>query len=152
MHQVRQTLAELGDGSRVKIKGQKFTVHVKRVMGDVICGETWNPDDRERQKEGKRWVEVTLPYSDYEHSLMNSPGFVDPDYLMDAEDVWAECEKHYGITHLGSADPDPIRRLAFALLKGDADAIMAVRSDMPSLWMSRPEAVAEVRKEIASES
>jgi hypothetical protein len=138
-HIVVQRLDELGPGSRVKIRGQRFTVHVKKIQGDVICGETWNPNDKER-----RWVEVTLPFSDYEHSLVNSPGFVEPDGLSDAENVWSDCERYYGINHLGQTDPDPARRLAFAILRGDESALAAVRSDMVSMWMKDAGAVKEV--------
>lgn len=42
-------------------------------------------------------------------------------------DAWAECEQHYGINHLGSADPCPLRQLAFAILKGEPMALDAAR-------------------------
>lgn len=41
--------------------------------------------------------------------------------------VWSECEIYYGINIHGSADPDPLRQLAFAILQGDPIALDAAR-------------------------
>lgn len=38
-------------------------------------------------------------------------------------DMWAACEKHYGVTYEGSAPTDQRRKVAFLILKGDPQAL-----------------------------
>jgi hypothetical protein len=45
---------------------------------------------------------------------------------------WSVCEQYYGISHLGSEDPCPLRQLAFKILKGDKVALDAARDILKS--------------------
>lgn len=66
-------------------------------------------------------ITLTIPYDGYINSELDSPGCLAHPGC-EVRD-WGECEKYYGINHHGELDPDPVRRLAFAILKGEGWAI-----------------------------
>jgi hypothetical protein len=78
---------------------------------------------------------LSVPYDDYLHSWV-----VTPDFATTGGGDWHSCEKHYGISHWGSADPDPLRKLAFAILKGSGSFWLAAYGTKQKLCLTRDEA------------
>lgn len=66
---------------------------------------------------------VVVPWAEYRYTIL--PSSIGAKMCNDSELLrgWTQCEIYYGITHLGDCDPDPIRQLAFKILRGDPQAI-----------------------------
>lgn len=133
-HFVKLPHDEIKVGSYISFKGIKELCQDREDLmqglcvvdnqGDGIVVEVEIFNDQTGLWEGRHHY---LPYTDYTHSILCSKPCTDYySSTLEPEDIvddWSECEKFYGINHLGNDDPDPVRELAFKILKGDNIAL-----------------------------
>ncbi len=99
MHEVRQV--EINVGDLISVTDVDFVCTVVEVRSDEIhitCLESSKIVQR----------------SSYEFTYLKSPD----NLRIDPTGDWSDVEKVYGISHFGSADPDPIRKNALSQLRG----------------------------------
>lgn len=119
-HHVRQPLQiddwvsikDIQHGSKIVSIHETYFEAMVCILDSAGYPYSWDIND------GPAREKKEFPIDDYEYTYVASPDNKSAD-----EDVWTECEQHYGINHLGSSDPDPVRQLAFAILRGDPIAV-----------------------------
>ena len=118
MHLVRKRWNQLQIDDRIKLKGEPHIyVLTSKTGGAHFMVQSYDGEEKE--------VNFT---EHYEANWVVSPDCMA--WLGDKSggaSSWTECEQHYGIGPNGSQDPDPIRQLALAILKGDPQACDAAR-------------------------
>jgi hypothetical protein len=133
-HLVRKKWNELKVGDHVKLKwDSRIWVIDMKTGGAAFTVEHWDPDGIDHE------IKEVVFSEDYEASVVwthdcseavktfrwRNPPDVSDDGLY--REGWSDCEKHYGISYLGSAETDPIKALALAILRGDPQACDAAR-------------------------
>ncbi len=133
-HQVRQSFDELRIGDEIKLTWSTHPLEITSLDASrhLITGKHWDgvdpPPHFTTDPRGMR----TVTWSEYDGSLLTTMDYRQAADSLDLDSkTWVACEKHYGINHTGSNDPDKLRQLAFAILNGSAVAISKALADLP---------------------
>lgn len=134
-HLVRKRWNQLKEGDQIKLKGDPRIWDLEMKTGGANFTVEYTPHGEWDNREVKEVVfsedyEGNWVFSEDCEAGVKAFRQVEPDDVSDDgiyRHAWSECEKHYGIGHLGSAETDPLKQLALAILRGDPQACDAAR-------------------------